>query len=136
MEVLTGGSRGAEALAEVHGGLRGRAHAVQHEERALVRHPGEQEVVPQPRGVADPPRTPRGDEAAVPRLGPRREEDQDRVATASTPLSSIHASSAVSAAAERASRRSRFFFTSGGGSGRRPNAAFCGWKLSWAAREV
>ena len=43
----------ARAVAEIRRGLRGCHGADEHEARALVRHPGEPQMVPQPRGVAD-----------------------------------------------------------------------------------
>ena len=50
-----------------------------------------------------------------------------RSAIAPTPSASIHAVRDAIAFADRAARRSCFLLDRDGASGRRPNAAFCGW---------
>src|SRR2546422_7963020 len=56
VEARARGFRGPEILGRLHGGLRRRAGPLQHGCGPVVRHPGEQEMVSQPRRVTDPDR--------------------------------------------------------------------------------
>ncbi len=87
MEALARRLRGPKELGRVRRGVRRGPGPLQHAGRAVVHRAGEQEVVPQPRGVAHSRRDARGPRHAIPQAVVRRIGDRVGLTGSTDPLS-------------------------------------------------